>query len=83
MGYRRRRIEVSKRVGYDTTKIQFNGVTHLSFVRRDTVGFQTWKSVSVYSIELTFRGGAAIVTEYDDRQLWVQVIALLEDELTP
>lgn len=74
---------ITKKVTYDLTKIYFGKVVHLAFVRREVVGFQSWKSVGVYSIELTFRGGAAIMTEYDDRSKWEKVIALIEDELTP
>lgn len=77
------KTRVSSRVTYDLTKIYINGIVHLAFVRRDVVGFQTWKSVSVYSLELTFRDGAAIVTEYDNAPLWENVISLIEDHLTP
>lgn len=75
--------KVSIKITYDLTKIYINGIVHLAYVRRDVVGFQTWKSVSVYSLELTFRDGAAIVTEYDNAPLWSRVIALIEDNLPP
>lgn len=78
-----RAVVITKAVTYDLTKVYINGVVHLAFVRRDVLGFQTWKSVGVYSIELTFRGGAAITTEYDDADKWRRVIELIEDELTP
>lgn len=76
-------VEITKKITYDLTKIYFGQVVHLAFVRRDMVGFQAWKSVGVYSIEVTFRSGAAIITEYDDREKWERVISLIEDELTP
>lgn len=76
-------VEITKQVTYGQTKIYFNSTVHLTFVRRDVVGFQTWKSVAVYSIELTFRTGATITTEYDDVVKWKRVIALIEDDLTP
>lgn len=75
--------EITKTVTYDLTKIFFGKVVHLAFVRREVVGFQSWKSVGMYSIEITFRDGAAITTEYDDRAKWERVISLIEDELTP
>lgn len=75
--------EITKKVTYDLTKVLFGDVVHLAFVRREVVGFQSWKSVAVYSIEITFRNGAAITTEYDDRAKWERVIALIADDLTP
>lgn len=75
-------LEITKKITYDLTKICFGGVTHLAFVRRDVVGFQSWKSNGCFSIEITFREGAAITLEYDERVKWEQVISLIEDELT-
>lgn len=68
---------------YDVARIYLNGILHLAFVRRDFVGLQSWKSASVYSIELTFRDRAAITLEYDDPLKWAAVLKLLEQELTP
>jgi len=79
----RREARVSSKITYDLTKVYINGIVHLAFVRRDVVGFQTWKSVSVYWIELTFRNGATLLTEYDNAPLWSKVIAAIEDNLTP
>ena len=76
-------MTVSKQTTFDLTRIYFDAVVHLSFVRRELVGFQAWKSANTYSIELTFRNGAHILTEYDDADKWQQVIRLIEDELTP
>lgn len=78
-----RPIVITRQVTYDLTKVLFNGTVHLAFVRREVVGFQSWRSVGVYSIELTFRGGATITTEYDDIEKWKRVVSLIEDELTP
>lgn len=74
---------ITKTVTYDLTTIYFNDIPHLSFVRREVVGFQSWRSDGVFSLELTFRGGAAITTEYDDEQKWRAVIALILRNLTP
>lgn len=68
---------------YDTTTVYFSGIPHLIFVRREVVGLQAWKSNAVYSIEITFREGAAILTEYDDREKWSQVLTLIKERLTP
>jgi hypothetical protein len=74
---------ISKQVTYDLTKIYFGEVCHLAFVRKELVGFQAWKSEGCYSLEITFRGGAAITTEYDDAEKWKRVIALVEESATP
>lgn len=76
-------MTITKKVTYDLTKIYFGESVHLAFVRREVVGFQSWKSAGLYSIEITFRGGAAILTEYDDPDKWSQVISLIENDLTP
>lgn len=74
---------ISKKVTYDLTKIYFGDTAHLAFVRREVVGFQSWKSDGMFSIELTFRGGATILAEYDEPDKWKEVIALIESSLTP
>lgn len=56
---------------------------HLAFVRREVVGFQSWKSAGMCSLELTFKDGAQITTEYDDESKWQQVISLIEEDITP
>jgi len=75
-------LPITKKVSYDLARIYFGETVHLAFVPREVVGFQTWKAAVVCSIELTFRNGAAITTEYDDPDKWRQVIALIEDTLT-
>lgn len=79
----RRPLDITKVVTHGLVKIYFNGVPHLVFVRRDAVGFQAWKWPAFWAIELTFRNGAVIVTDYDDAEKWKRVIELIEDELTP
>jgi hypothetical protein len=74
--------EITKKSTFDLTKIYFGSTVHLAFARRELVGFQSWKLNGSYSIELTFRHGAAITAEYDERAKWERVISLVEDELS-
>lgn len=74
---------ITKIETYDTTKVYFEDTVHLVFVRREVVGFQSWKSAALYSIEITFKDGATITTEYDNKAKWKTVISLIEDALTP
>lgn len=76
-------MTITKKVTYDLTKILFGDVVHLAFVRREVVGFQSWKSAGMCSLELTFKDGAQITTEYDDESKWQQVISLIEEDITP
>jgi len=75
-------IDITRKVTYDLTKIYFGDVVHLAFVRKEVVGFQSYKSIGVYSIEVTFRNGSSITTEYDDRDKWERVISLIEGAMT-
>lgn len=75
-----KKVVITKICIFDVTKILFNGVVHLAFSYVEVVGFQTWKSNSIYSIELTFRNGAKMVTEYDNRTKWETVISLIQDD---
>lgn len=74
---------ITKKVTYDLTKVYFGTVLHVAFVRREVVALQTWKSSGMYSIEITFRDGATLTTEYDERWKWEKIVSLIEDELTP
>lgn len=74
--------EITKRITYDITKICFGDTVHLAFTRREVVGFQSWKQAGVFSIEITFRDGAKITTEYDEREKWERVLKLLEYDVT-
>jgi hypothetical protein len=77
-------MEITRQVTFDLTKIYFDDICHLAYVRSHVVGFQTWFSPpSMYSLEITFRDGATILTEYDDKEKWKTVIKLIEDNLTP
>jgi len=53
----------------------------LAYARYELIGFQSWKENNCFSIELTFRDGAIILTEYDEYSKWVKVISLIEDDL--
>jgi hypothetical protein len=79
-----RTVVITVEETYDLTKVLFNGVPHLVFVRREALGFQAWKNDagSCYSVELTFRDGATILTEYDDLAKWTAVVVALTEHLT-
>lgn len=74
-------VQITKRVTYELTRIYFDGIVQLAFARREVVGFQCWKSAGVFTLELTFRDGAAMTVEYDDPEKWKTVVGLIEDTL--
>jgi hypothetical protein len=71
-------MEISKTNNFDFTTIAFNGIPHLVFMRKELIGLQSWKSGTVYTIELTFRSGATITAEYDEEGKWTEVLRLIE-----
>lgn len=73
---------ITKKITFDLTKIYIGNIVHLAFVRREVVGFQSWRSNGSFTIQITFRGGATITLEYDDYMKWKRVVELIEDELT-
>lgn len=75
-------VSITKKVWFEITKIYFNDTLHLAFSRREVIGLQSWTFTGVFSIELTFRNGATITTEYDDVDKWKQILQLIEGELT-
>lgn len=70
---------VSRRVEYNRGVVLMNGTPHLSFLIDQYVGLQTWKSPDKFSVEITFKSGAAITTEYDHEAKFKAVVdAVLE-----
>ena len=75
-------MNIYSKITFDLVKIYFNDILHLCFLRREVLGFQTWKAVCFYTIEITFRNGSTIVVEYDEFDKWTKIICLIEDALT-
>lgn len=76
-------MNITSKTTFELTKIYFGDICHLVMVRAEVVGFQTWRTYQgVYSIEITFRSGATILTEYDQEDKWKTVISILEENLT-
>lgn len=69
--------EITLEVDYSSATVLFRGVPHLSWLRRDLVGFQTWKWDGVYAIELTMKSGATIKAAYEDRAHWERIATLV------
>lgn len=62
-------------------RIFISGTLHLAFRTGDYLaGVQSWsnshtRSPAMYAIEITPKKGEAILAEYDDEQLWHDVLA--------
>lgn len=64
-------------------KIFIVGSLHLSFKLKDYKGFQSWISdgENKYKIEYYFNDGNTILTEYDLKTKWVEILKQLNDRL--
>lgn len=75
-------MKISRKDNHRFTHILFGDAIHLAYMHTELVGLQSWKSgPCFYAIELTFRSGAAIVSEYDSAEKWAQVISLVSSDL--
>lgn len=72
---------ITKTVVCGYAKILIDGGAHLVFALPDVIALHAFISLGVYTFELTFRHGATVKVEYDDRAKWERVIALIEEEL--
>lgn len=71
-------LRIAQTFGY--VKLYFGEVLHLAFLRDEVVALQTWRVTrnSKLCVELTMRDGACVTCEYDSREKWAEVIALLD-----
>jgi hypothetical protein len=75
-------LTITKQVWFDTTRILFGEIVHLAFKHNKVIGFQSWRSVGIYYIELTFDSGAAVVLEYDSKSKWESVVKIIGDSMS-
>lgn len=69
------------KLGFDSIRIFIRGTLHLHLKRFDIVAVQSWKWEGNYSIEITFKGGALVLTEYTDEGTWKSILKLIEENL--
>jgi hypothetical protein len=63
---------------FDTIRIHFGDVLHLSVSKPDLLGVHSWRfSDRNFSIEYVMRG-ATMLTEYDDEAKWRAILSQLE-----
>lgn len=68
---------------FDSIRIYFGALLHLSIRRSELFAVQSWRrGAANYFIEYTARGGAAVLTEYDSREKFAAVLRQLDAALT-
>lgn len=68
-------IKVTSTCEQDYLRVYFNGVMHLSLYIGGLVGVQSYvESASWYCIEYTFEKGAMIRSQYDNKEVWSEVL---------
>lgn len=68
---------------YEQLRIYFNSVVHLHLKLLDLVGYQSWiHGEREYYIEYTFSGGVKITSAYQQRDTWISVLKILQDNIT-
>lgn len=67
---------------YEQLKIHINGQLHLYIKLLDLVGFQTWiHGENEHFIEFYFSTRDKITTVYGRKELWLEVLALLDKHI--
>lgn len=65
-------------------RIFINDLIHLELVMADYYGFQAWQEGSnscVYKIQFYRDGEKNVLCEYEDREIWKQILKGLEEAL--
>ncbi len=63
-------MKIHSSTDINLTKIYFNDILHIAFVRKDFISLQSWKDFEKHSIQLNFKDGACLTVEYSDIEKW-------------
>lgn len=68
---------------YEQLKIYINGCIHLHLKLLDLIGFQSWiHGEKEYFIEYYFSGGNKITTAYGEKDRWISILKILDENIT-
>lgn len=76
-------MKIHSSTDINLSKIHFDGILHIAFVRKDFVSLQSWRDYEKFSIQLTFKDNASLILEYSNDKLWKAVLKELEGVLYP
>jgi len=63
-------------------RIYIDGLLHVHLLSKNYVGMQSWiDGDKTYCIELTVSEGKNILMSYDSKELWVELLKLLDKNL--
>lgn len=68
---------------YEQLRVYINGVLHLHLKLLDLIGFQSWiHGSNEYYIEYTFKDNTKITSAYQSKNMWMEILQHLSDEIT-
>ena len=76
-------MKIDIKTDINLTKIYFDDILHIAFIRAKLVSIQSWRDYEKYSIELKFENNADMIMEYSDIKKWKEVLTKLENNLYP
>jgi len=76
-------MKVTAKRKYEQLKVYIEDILHLQIKLIDLIGFQSWiHGTNEYFIEYYFVGGAKITTAYGEKDRWIEVLKVLDSEIT-
>lgn len=82
-GFKKDSMKITANRKYEQFRIYFDGILHLHIKLLELVGFQSWMhGQNEYFIEYYFTGGAKITTAYGEKSKWIEVLKLIEENIT-
>lgn len=73
---------VTSNSSYEYIKVFIDNSLHLAFDSNELLAMQSWiETESIFCIELTFKGGTSITNTYYSKDIWVAVLAELNERI--
>lgn len=76
------KIKPTVELKYNRIVIKFNGLLHVTFKRSNLISIQSWRQgENNYYIEYLFNEGNPLLTDYDSKEKWEEILKELEKVL--
>lgn len=69
---------------FRSLRIYINGLLHLDILMESYLGLQSWLEGTnnyIYFIEFYLKGEDAIICEYDDKDIWKEILTLIDKNI--
>lgn len=74
-------MQITGEIDHYTIRIYVDNVLHLYIWKEQLLGFQSWIDTKRRHVIEYYLKDGKILSEYDDRETWVQVLKILEENL--